>query len=557
MNPIHCKSLLLSRLLTVGLGTWLVLGGVGCTGQDPDGQTTAEDHTGHAHASGEDHSGHDQAAEGARANAHAADGATDWCAEHQIAESQCPFCNPGLIEALGWCAGHQVPEALCYQCNSSLVAAFKAVGDWCGAHDRPESQCYICSPWLAPGFASETSPDAAGPATHPGVTQAEPAATPAVPSVPRTQRRPSVACTKQNLTVTFARPEIVQEVGLEFATVQVLPITRTLECNAVVAYDGNRYAQLAPQVPGVVTTVAKDLGDQVEPGDVLATITSPAFGAAKATYLQAVAAVGLWEKNHARESDLLTRGVSTERDVLESETRLAESRIALSHAEQELLGLGLSPQQIAQVAKSGDTTARYQVTASFSGVIVERQAAVGEVFDPSQPLFAVADVSRMWALLDVYETEVREIKVGQAVVLHVEGLHGEPFAGMITWVSSQFDPRTRTLQARAELDNSTGLLRANMFARAVVAVKAQQQTLVVPREAVQWEGCCNVVFVQQTETTYKPCKVYLGPPTGSVYEVIGGLEAGDVVVTQGSFLLKTEILKSNIGAGCCEVQPGT
>ena len=82
---------------------------------------------------------------------------------------------------------------------------------------------------------------------------------------------------------------------------------------------------------------------------MLATITSPAFGAAKATYLQATAAVGLWQKNYARETELLARGVSTERDVLEAETRLAESQIALSRAEQELLGLGLSPQQIVEV----------------------------------------------------------------------------------------------------------------------------------------------------------------------------------------------------------------
>jgi cobalt-zinc-cadmium efflux system membrane fusion protein len=534
--------LTLTALVAIGL----VLGGPGCSEQDATGHAASEDHSGHNHGASS------QAADDL------VDGhADDWCAEHQIAESECPFCNPALIESLGWCAGHQVPEALCYQCNPNLVAAFKAVGDWCAGHERPESQCSLCNPWLVPDNAGARGDRTAGSTDSGAGSSVALGEHLSNQSVPRTQRRPSVACTKQNLTVTFARPEIVQEVGLEFGTVQMLPITRTLECNAVVAYDGNRFAQLAPQVPGIVTTVERDLGDRVEPGDVLATITSPAFGAAKATYLQAQAAVGLWQKNHERETDLLTRGVSTERDVLEAETRLAETRIALSRAEQELLGLGLSPQQIAQVGRSADTTARYQVTASFSGVIVERQAAVGEVFDPSQPLFAVADISRMWALLDVYETDVREIREGQPVVLHVEGLPGDPFAGTITWVSSQMDPRTRTLQARAELDNHRGLLRANMFARAVVAVKDQQQTLVVPREAVQWEGCCNVVFVKQSETIYKPRKVYLGPPAGSVYEVIGGLEPGEIVVTQGSFLLKTEILKSNIGAGCCEVQPGT
>ena len=546
MKSRHWLLYLLAALLGIGL----MLSGIGCSRQDSAENVGHEDHAGH------DHANQDHAAATGNYD-HTATMAGNWCAEHEIAESKCPFCNPGLIDSLGWCAEHQIPEALCYQCNPNLAAAFKAVGDWCGGHDRPESQCTICNPWLTPDTGVEARRGTASAmATGEGslTAQAEQSSN---RSMPRTQRRPSVSCTKQNLTLTFVRPEIAEEAGLEFAPVRMLPITRTLECNAVVAYDGNRYAQLAPQVPGIVATVEKDLGDRVEPGDVLATITSPAFGAAKAKYLQAAAAMGLWQNNHAREADLLARGVSTERDVLEAETRLVESRIALSRAEQELLGLGLTPQQIVQVGKSGDTTARYQVTASFSGVVVERQAAVGEVFDPSQPLFAVADVSRMWALLDVYDSEVREIQVGQPVVLHVEGLYGEPFGGEITWISSQLDPRTRTLQARAELDNSSGLLRANMFARAVVAVKEQQQTLVVPREAVQWEGCCNVVFVKQTETTFKPRKVYLGPPAGSVYEVIGGLVAGEVVVTQGSFLLKTEILKSNIGAGCCEVQPGT
>ena len=533
MKSRYTPLFVLVAVVSVGL----VLGGAGCSREEP-----AVD-AGHG-----DHAGHDD---------HDATVAGDWCAEHEIAESQCPFCNPGLIDSMGLCVQHRVPEALCYQCNPNLAAAFKAVGDWCGGHERPESQCYLCNPWLAPESVAENGQEAANAvATGEGSLSAQ-ADQASSQSVPRTQRRPSVSCTKQNLTVTFERPEIAAEAGLEFATVEVRPITRTLDCNAMVAYDGNRYAQLAPQVPGIVATVQKDLGDEVEPGDVLATITSPAFGAAKATYLQAVAAQRLWQKNHTRETDLLARGVSTERDVLEAETRLAESRIALSRAEQELLGLGLSAEQIEQVARTRDTTARYQVTASFSGIIVERHAAVGEVSNPSQPLFAVADISRMWALLDVYESEVREIQVGQSVILHVEGLYGEPFAGEITWVSSQLDPRTRTLQARAELDNSGGLLRANMFAQAVVAVKQQQQTLVVPREAVQWEGCCNVVFVQESETTYQPRKVYLGPPIGTVYEVLGGLSPGEVVVTQGSFLLKTEILKGNIGAGCCEAQPGT
>jgi cobalt-zinc-cadmium efflux system membrane fusion protein len=315
--------------------------------------------------------------------------------------------------------------------------------------------------------------------------------------------------------------------------------------------------QISAQVPGIVAEVHKDFGDTIETGEALATIMSTHLGAAKASYLQATASVTFWELNQAREASLLDRGVSTEKDLFEAEIRLAESRISLSEAEQALLSFGLSMEQIEGLNRSNDTSARYVVTAPFSGIVVDRFATIGEVVDFSKPLFAVADVSRMWALIDVSESNLRHIQVGQPVVFHVDGLPGEAFAGHITWVSAQLNPQTRTLQARANLDNTKGLLRAHMFAKASVSVRDRKRSLVVPEASVQWEGCCNVVFVKTSETVYEPRKVHLGIATGTVYEVLSGVEEGEEVVTQGSFLLKAEILKGSIGAGCCEVDPGS
>jgi cobalt-zinc-cadmium efflux system membrane fusion protein len=356
--------------------------------------------------------------------------------------------------------------------------------------------------------------------------------------------------------VSFDSPEIADRAGFEYATVEARPLTEIVRCHAEVAYDGNRYAQISAQVPGIVSEVHKDFGDTVDSGDALVTITSTHLGAAKASYLQATAAVELWQRNHAREAVLLDRGASTERGLLEAGTSLAESRISLSAAEQALLSFGLSKPQVDALRRNEDTSARYVVTAPFAGIVVDRQATAGEVVDSSRPLFAVADVSRMWALIDVYESNLRHIEIGQPVVLQVEGLPGESFGGRITWVSSQLDPRTRTLRAHADFDNSGGMLRAHMFASASVSVRDRRPSLVVPAASVQWEGCCNVVFIKKSATEYQPRKVHLGIATGTVYEVLGGLDAGDEVVTQGSFLLKTEILKGSIGAGCCEIDPG-
>ena len=159
-------------------------------------------------------------------------------------------------------------------------------------------------------------------------------------------------------------------------------------------------------------------------------------------------------------------------------------------------------------------------------------------------------------MLDAYESDAREIQVGQSIVFTADGMPGESFGGRITWVSTGIDPKTRTLKARAELDNSHGLLKANMFGRAQIAVHGRQPLVVVPKSAVQWDGCCNIAFVGLSETLYEPRKLRLGCDAGDYYEVHDGLADGEHVVTQGSYLLKTEIMKSSIGAGCCEAGPG-
>jgi cobalt-zinc-cadmium efflux system membrane fusion protein len=477
-----------------------------------------------------------------------------FCEEHQIAEARCPFCNPELLETMGFCSGHGVPEAICYQCDPEVIPAFKASGDWCAGHDRPESQCYICNPELNPARKQEDSGDTSRFPESDGVNLGI-ASSPE--RVPRTQRPPSVHCSTEDLVVRFDTPDVAGDAGLELVEVQSRPITKTVECNAVIDFDGDRHAELATQVPGVAAAVHRDFGDRVARGAALATITAPDLGEAKASLLQADANHRLWEENHSRQISLQERGLSSQKEVLESETRLAERKIAQARAQHELLSLGLSMSEIEEVRRSGDTSPTYIVRAPFNGVVVDRNITVGEVVEPSQTLFSVADVSRMWARLDVYESDAREIRVGQPVVLRVEGLPGESYGAHITWVSSRIDPDSRTLPARAELDNPGGELRANMFARAIVSVRDQRQALVVPKAAVQWEGCCNVVFVRKSETLYEPRKVLLGTEAGTVYEVLDGVSAGEPIVTQGSFLLKTEIMKGNIGAGCCEVRVGT
>ena len=460
---------------------------------------------------------------------------------HQLSRDDCPFCNPGLVETKGPCIEHGVPEALCTKCNPTIIAAFKATGDWCAGHSVPESQCTICNP----GLLTSRESDGGAASAPPSVELVR------MPELPRNQRLPAVTCQTNTVTVQFRSPDIARATGLEYARVESRAVTQTILCNAEVTYDTNRYARLASRAPGVVRKVSKDLGQAVTAGDTLAIVDSADLGTAKAEYLQSLALVSLWERNYARENRLLERKVATERDVLEAETRLTESRIALSRASQRLRNLGISEALLEEVSKKQYISSLLPLLAPFSGVVVERSAVVGEVIDTQTPLLSIADTSLMWAMLDIYESDLPKVRNGQPVVFAAEGLPGEQRGGRVTWVSSHVDRRTRTLKVRAEITNQDGLLRAGMFGKAIITLRKNEAVLVVPKESVQWEGCCNVVFVKRSEVSFEPRKVKLGYETDRFFVVEQGLKEGEIIVTTGSFLLKTEILKGSIGAGCC------
>jgi cobalt-zinc-cadmium efflux system membrane fusion protein len=189
--------------------------------------------------------------------------------------------------------------------------------------------------------------------------------------------------------------------------------------------------------------------------------------------------------------------------------------------------------------------------------VVERAAALGEAVDESTRLFAVADTTTMWVFIDVPEAHAHVVRHGHRVELRVAGLDLDGVTGGVDWVSPRVDRQTRTVAARAEVANPDGMLRDGMFATAVVTLRPPEERVIVPKTAVQWEGCCNVVFVRRTDAVFEPRKVRLGFEWEGAYVVEDGLRGGETVVTTGSFLLKTELVKGSIGAGCCEVLPGS
>jgi len=468
------------------------------------------------------------------------------CREHGVA--RCPFCDPRLVETMGFCGEHGVPEAVCTRCRGDLEGAFRAAGDWCDGHALPESHCEACNPGVLKKYQKYRSPRAERPNDD-----SSPELEVIPVETPRARRPPSLACSTDAKIIRLADATVAERVGLRTERVRRASLRRTLEVPATVEYDSTSHARLAPRAAGTIVEVRHDLGATVDSGDTLVVLHCAELGTAKAELLRAVAQVELWKRNSAREQALLKKSLATEREALEAETHLAESRIALAAAEQHLANLGLTAEQVEEVKTKIDTSSLVTIRAPFKGTVVALDAVIGEQATAATPIVSVADTSRMWVILDVDQAEIRLVEVGQPVLLTVEGWEGETLGGHIRWIGSHVDRRSRTVKVRSEFVNPEGHLRAHSFGTAKVVTRDDAEALFVSKAAVQWEGCCNVAFEQLSPTEFVPRKLRLGYDAGDHYEVLRGLDGDETIVTQGSFILKTELKKGSIGAGCCEV----
>jgi cobalt-zinc-cadmium efflux system membrane fusion protein len=225
----------------------------------------------------------------------------------------------------------------------------------------------------------------------------------------------------------------------------------------------------------------------------------------------------------------------------------AQQELATARAEHAALASALSI--VGAAAGSGGS---YTLSAPLSGVVTRRTATIGKLVGVDELLFEVVDTSAMWAELDVPEMELSAVASGQSVVLMLDGQTRE-WKGKITYLSPEIDLHTRTVKARVPLENTDGAMRANMYGQARILAGSAKTPVMIPQAAVQRAKTVQLVFVRLAEDEYEARRVKLGVREGDLIEILNGIRPGEQVVTQGSFLLKTETLKESIGAGCCEV----
>ncbi len=487
--------------------------------------------------------------------------AEDWCAEHNVPDSRCIKCHPELAgeTAKDWCKEHGVPESRCTICHPEILTKGVA-SDWCKEHGVPESNCTICHPEIAvKGKAPKAESDIKIVATD----GAERSATTLPTKAPAT-------CQTHLLRVQFASPQSVKKAGVQLGTVVERPMQQTIIANAETQYDRTRFAQVASRVPGAVWRVDKEIGQPVHKGDVLALVDAAEVGRVKAELLTASAQRELRTQTVRRVNELLPQKISTTAELQEAQAALREAEIRVFNAHQALINLGLTataeteripneremqllglPKEVRASLEVGAPSANLvPLVAPLDGVVTRRDVVAGEVVEASKPLFVIADSRRMWLMIDVPQAQIGRVKIGQTVRF-LQERSDDAVQGTITWISTAVDDQTRTVKVRAEVENLDGRILASTFGRAYITVRDSPKAIAVPTEAIQWEGCCHIVFVRLADDIFQTRKVRLGSRDSHYTEVFVGLSPGEVVATAGSHVLKSEILKSKLGAGCC------
>ncbi len=310
--------------------------------------------------------------------------------------------------------------------------------------------------------------------------------------------------------------------------------------------NGDRLAHVAPRVGGIARRVSVRLGDRVRRGEILAVLESRELARARAALLAARARLNLARETFRREDRLRRQQVSAEQDWLNARTALARAEIAERAARQELLALGVPPDELDRLddLRAADL-ARLELRAPLAGEVIQRHITPGEAIAALATVFTVADLSSTWVDLAVYPRDLALVTAGSPVVISA-GNGRLRAAATIDYVAPLLGEETRTATARVVLPNPRGAWRPGTFVTGRVSLEETAVPVAIPLSALlRPAGDSVAVFVAQSAGRFILRRVVLGRTDDRHAEVVSGLEPGERYVAAGGFALLAELRKDS------------
>jgi len=347
---------------------------------------------------------------------------------------------------------------------------------------------------------------------------------------------------------------------IETDLVKEVDRNKVLTLTGQIQLDRTRAVEVVSTGSGRVEDVRRLIGEKVQKGDVLAVIHSADLGQAKANFLEVQAKRELAEATFKREKELYEKKISSEADYLDALNAYKAAEAAYAAADKRLRLFDLSTEQIAGIRDEQENGefADLILRAPQGGTIITQNISVGKIVDTTESLYIIAELSNLWVWCDVYEADLAVLheqfsqKEPLQATVHVRAFEPEVFNGLVDFIGHVMDERTRTVKMRVQLKNPEGKLRPGMFVDVQVEIRKPGRVAVVPQSAVMSDVGKNFVFQQWKNDMWVRRDVATGEKYGSLVELLDGISAGSRIVTGGAFMLKSDVLREKMGAGCAD-----
>jgi cobalt-zinc-cadmium efflux system membrane fusion protein len=317
-----------------------------------------------------------------------------------------------------------------------------------------------------------------------------------------------------------------------------------------IGFNENMLVQVFSQYPGKILKALYNVGDDVKKGDVLFTIDSPDLLQAESTLLASAGVLELQKRILARATGLLRAGGSAQKDIDQATSDQQTAEGNFKAAMNSVRIFGKSDAEIEQIFHDRKVDSTLVVPSPIDGRVVTRNAAPGFLTQPgtAPAPFSVADISTMWMIANVIETDAPAHKVGQPVEVRVPAYPDKVFKGHVTTVGSIIDPNTHRQLVRSEIEDPEHLLRSGMYASFIIRVGGPLRSLAVPADGVVREGDGTMtVWVTKDDRHFIKRTVSSGLRQNGWVQILDGLQPGETVVTEGAVFLSNRLLLGDAG----------
>ena len=316
-------------------------------------------------------------------------------------------------------------------------------------------------------------------------------------------------------------------------------VADTLRVAGHVEADETRLARVGSSVTGRITELLAVEGERVRRGQTLATLHSTELSDAQFGYIKASSQLQLSERAAARAKQLFSADVIGTAEVQKRESEALQAAAEKSALRQQLRVFGVPEESIEQLETTHKLNSEYRVTASIGGTLLERKVTVGQIIQPAEAAFTIADLSNVWLVADIPEQEAGNIQIGKAVEAEIPALPQETIKGKLSFVSNTVNPATRTVRVRMNLANLHGMFKPAMLATITLEDRARRRQ-VIPSTAVVRENNQDHVFIMTDANSFVLRPVTLGGEFGQVRVLVDGIEPGQKIAVDGAFHLNNQ-----------------